>query len=72
MKKASEKILQKYSRPWTGEEGKMDATLHRIEVKPDALPVILQPYRAGTHLRDEIEEQVKKMLMMNFIEPSDG
>eukprot|EP00170_Pyropia_yezoensis_P003512 contig_14663_g3522 len=50
----------------------MDATLHRIQLKLDAKPVHLQPYRAGTHRRDEIEKQINKMLKMDVIELSDG
>eukprot|EP00170_Pyropia_yezoensis_P000216 contig_1425_g217 len=72
LKKALDKLLQKYRHLWSGELGKTDATLHRIQLKPDAKPVHLQPYRARPHRRDEIEKQVNKLLKIDVIEPSDG
>eukprot|EP00170_Pyropia_yezoensis_P000410 contig_2262_g411 len=72
LKEALEKLLQEHRHLWSGELGKMDGTLHRIQLKPDANPVHLQPYRAGPHRRDEIEKQITKMLKMDVTEPSDG
>eukprot|EP00170_Pyropia_yezoensis_P000413 contig_2263_g414 len=72
MKEALERRLQEHRHLWSGELGKVEATLHRIQRKPDAKPVHLQPYRAGPHRRDEIEKQINKMLEMDVIEPSDG
>eukprot|EP00170_Pyropia_yezoensis_P001128 contig_5117_g1132 len=72
LKEALEKLLQECRHLWSGELGKMDATLHRIQLKPDAMPAHLQPYRAGPHRRDEIEKQVNKMLKVDVFEPSDG
>lgn len=51
LKEALEKLLQEYGHLWTGELGKMNATLHRIELKPDAKPVHLEPYGVGLHRR---------------------
>eukprot|EP00170_Pyropia_yezoensis_P000121 contig_1019_g122 len=72
LKEALEKLLREERHLWSGELGKMDATLHRIQLKPDAKPVHLEPYRAGQHRRDEIEKHVNKMLKMDVTEPSDG
>jgi len=52
--------------------GEIKATTHHIQLKPDAKPVYSAPCRAGPHRRPEIEKQVKKMLDLGAIEPSDA
>jgi len=57
---------------WSGKLGELKATTHHIQLKLDAMPVYSAPYRAGPHRRLQIEKQVRKMLDLGVIEPSDA
>ena len=46
--------------------------VHRIELIPDAKPSFQQPYRAGPAQRKLEEEEIKKMLDLKVIEPSNS
>ena len=65
-------LLDEFKGMWSGRLGELKATTHHIQLKPDAKPVYSAPYRAGPHRRQEIEKQVKKMLDLGVIEPSDA
>ena len=40
-------MLSGFKNIWSGGLGKIDATKHRIELKPGARPIYRAPYRAG-------------------------
>jgi len=65
-------LLDEFAGLWSGKLGELKATTHRIQLQPDARPVYSASYRAGPHRLEEIEKQVKKMLDMGVIEPSDA
>jgi len=65
-------LLDQFKGMWSGKLGELKATTHHIQFKPDSKPVYSAPYRAGPHPRLEIEKQVKKMLDLGDIEPSDA
>jgi len=65
-------LLDQFNGMRSGNLGELKATTHHIKLTPDAKPVYSAPYRAGPHRRLEIEKQVKKMLDLGVIEPSDA
>jgi len=65
-------LLDQFKGMWSGTVGELKESMHHVQLKPDAKPVYSAPYRAGPHLHMEIEKQVKKMLDMGVIEPSDA
>jgi len=65
-------LLNQFKGMWSGKLGELKATTHHIQLKPDAKPVCSALYRAGPHRSLEIEKQVKKMLDLGVIEPSDA
>jgi len=65
-------LLDQFKGMWSGKLGELKATTHHIQLKPEAKPVYSAPYRAGPHRRLEIEKQVKKMLDLGVMEPSDA
>jgi len=65
-------LLNQFEGMWSGKQGELKATTHHFQLKPDAKPVYSDPYRSGPHRRREIEKQVKKMLELGVIEPSDA
>jgi len=65
-------LLDQFTGKWSETLGVLKDTSHHIQLKPDAKPAYSAPYRAGPHCRLEIEKQVKKMLDLGVIEPSDA
>jgi len=63
-------LLDQFKGMWSGKLGELKTTTHHIQLKPDAKPVYSAPYQAGPHRRREIEKQLKKMLDLGVIEPS--
>jgi len=55
-----------------GTLGSIDATVHRVEIRPVTKPIRLQPYRAGHYARDMIREEVNRMLEAKVVRPSTG
>ena len=55
---------------WDGHIGTINLAKHRIELKEGSKPVYQQPYRAGPHQRQLEEEEIKKMLDADVIEPA--
>jgi len=65
-------LLDQIKRMRSGKLVELKATTHHIQLKPDAKPLYSAPYRAGPHRRLEIEKQVKKMLDLGVIAPSNA
>jgi len=65
-------LLDQFKGMWSGKLGELKATRHRNQLKQDAKPVYSAPYRDGNHRRLDIEKQVKEMLDLGVIEPSDA
>ena len=65
-------LLDQFKGMWSGKLGELKATTHHIQLKPGAKPVYSTPYRDGPHRCLEIEKQVKHMLYLVVIEPSDA
>jgi len=65
-------LLDQFKGMWSGKPEELKATTHHIQLQPDAKPVCSASYRALPHRRLEIEKQVKKMLYLGVIEPSDA
>ena len=63
-------MLKKYESMWNGSLGKISVTEHRIQLKDDAQPVHLQPYRAGPKAREFETAEVQRMLDNDVIEPA--
>ena len=70
VQKKARKMLQKYDMMWNGTLGKISVTEHRIQLKPDASPVHLQPYRAGPKAREFEHDEVQRMLTDSVVEPA--
>ena len=52
---------------WSGRLGRIDATKHRIELKPGASPIYQAPYRGGPV---SCEKEIDRMLRAGVIEPT--
>jgi len=63
-------ILKTDSSMWDGTLGVIRATEHAIVTPPDALPLRAQTYRTGPFKRQNISDQINKMLKLNVIAPS--
>ena len=55
---------------WNGHLGEINATQHRITLKPEYVPTRQPPYRAGHESREIITAQVNKMPQAGVIEPA--
>eukprot|EP00173_Palmaria_palmata_P000458 Plantae.Rhodophyta-Palmaria_palmata.ctg1209.p1 GENE.Plantae.Rhodophyta-Palmaria_palmata.ctg1209~~Plantae.Rhodophyta-Palmaria_palmata.ctg1209.p1 ORF type:complete len:666 (+),score=133.55 Plantae.Rhodophyta-Palmaria_palmata.ctg1209:1587-3584(+) len=62
-------VLRPYSSLWDGKLGTIDGVKHRIDTG-DASPVWSMPHRAGPAQRDIEKAEVKRMLELDVIEPS--
>jgi hypothetical protein len=60
--------LRSFANMWDGHLGKIDAVQHHIVT--EGPQVASQPYRAGPTARDNINDEVDRMLSLDFIEPS--
>jgi len=65
-------LLEQFKGTWSRKLRQLEATTHHIQLKAHAKPVFSGPYRARPHCRQEIAKQVKKMLDLGVIEPSDA
>jgi len=66
------RVLSLLEKAWPtcgGHLGAINATEHRIELKPGSKPVRLNPYRMGPRTRERIRTQVGRMLKLKVIEP---
>ena len=64
--------LDQFRGLWSGILGMLNDTTHHIQLKQNAKPVYSAQYRAGPHRSREIEKQVKTVLNLGVIEPSDA
>ena len=62
--------LEKHAPVFEGKLGTIEATEHRIHLKPGTDPVRMQPYRAGPDKREKIREQIEYQLAAGIIEPA--
>ena len=70
VEKSAREMLRKYEEMWNGSLGKISVTEHRIQLRPDAQPVHMQPYRAGPKAREFENAEVQHMLKDTVIEPA--
>lgn len=63
-------MLGKYSDIWSGHLEKLEATEHRIELKPGMKPAHHMPYKQGLPIRDKREEDARDQLDKGVIETS--
>ena len=63
-------MLSEFKDIWSGRLGKIDATKHRIALKPGARPIYQAPYRAGPIAREKEKKEIDRMLRAGVIEPT--
>ncbi len=63
-------MLRKHERMWDGSLGTIEATYHRIEVRPCTRPVRQRAYRAGRRAPEVERAEVTRMLEHKVIRPS--
>ena len=62
-------MLSEFKDMWSGRLGRIDATKHRINLKPGARPIYQAPYRAGPIAREKEEKEIDRILRAG-IEPT--
>lgn len=67
-----QEILCKYIDVFSDKPGRAKVDGHSIKVTPDCTPRRLPPYRVPIALREEVDRQVKELLELGLIEPSDS
>ena len=55
-------MLAPYKDMWSGDLGKIRATEHNIDLKPDSRPLHQHPYRAGPESRKVLEDHINIQL----------
>ncbi|GBN10114.1 Retrovirus-related Pol polyprotein from transposon 297 [Araneus ventricosus] len=65
-------VLRKYSDVFSSKPGHAKVEGHSVRVTPDCCPKRLKPYRVPIALQDEVDRQIKELLELNLIEPSDS
>ena len=61
-------MLSEFKDMWSGRFGKIDATKHRIELKPGAMPIYQALYQAGPAAREKEKKEIDRMLRAGVIE----
>jgi hypothetical protein len=61
-------LLAKHRKMWDGRLGLVNATTHRIDLVPWAMPVHSQPYRAGPRASEAESAKLQRMLKAGVIE----
>ena len=64
------KMLAPHKDMWSGDLGKIWATEHRIDLKPNTRTVHQQPYRARAESRKALEDHINLLLAADLIEPA--
>ncbi|GBL77650.1 Transposon Ty3-I Gag-Pol polyprotein, partial [Araneus ventricosus] len=65
-------VLRKYSDVFSSKPGHAKVEGHSVRVTPDCCPKRLKPYRVPIALQDEVDRQIKELLELDLIEPSDS
>ncbi|GBO45566.1 Retrovirus-related Pol polyprotein from transposon 297 [Araneus ventricosus] len=65
-------VLRKYSDVFSSKPGRAMVEGHSVRVTPDCCPKRLKPYRVPIALQDEVDRQIKELLELDLIEPSDS
>ena len=55
---------------WSGDLGKIRATEHKIDLKPDTRSLHQHPYRVGTESLKVLEDHINLQLAADVIEPA--
>ena len=55
---------------WSGDLGKIRATEHNINLKPNTIPLHQHPYRAGPESHKVLEDHINLQLAADVIEPA--
>jgi transposase InsO family protein len=63
-------MLDRHAAMWSGKLGEITITEHAIDLKPDARPVAVPPYRAGPKTRELEQAEVDRQLRDGVIEPA--
>ena len=64
-------MLRPFQEMWRpGRVGRVNVTQHHIDIKEGARPQYSQPYRAGPHARQVIQNTIDEMLAQDIIEPA--
>ena len=63
-------MLSEFKDMWSGCLSKIDATKHRIELKPGATPIYQAPHRAGPIAPEKEKKEIDRMLRAGVIEPT--
>ncbi|GBN70331.1 Retrovirus-related Pol polyprotein from transposon 297 [Araneus ventricosus] len=65
-------VLRKYSDVFSSKPGHAKVEGHSVRVTPDCCPKRLKPYRVPIALQEEVDRQIKELLELDLIEPSDS
>ncbi|GBN00767.1 Pro-Pol polyprotein [Araneus ventricosus] len=65
-------VLRKYSDVFSSKPGHAKVEGHFVRVTPHCCPKRLKPYRVPMALQDEVDRQIKELLELDLIEPSDS
>ena len=63
-------MLAPYKDMWSGDLGKIRATEHNIDLKPDTRPLHQHPHRAGPESRKVLEDNINLQLAADVIKPA--
>ncbi|GBN20764.1 Retrovirus-related Pol polyprotein from transposon 297 [Araneus ventricosus] len=63
---------RKYSDVFSSKPGHAKVEGHSVRVTPDCCPKRLKPYGVPIALQDEVDRQIKELLELDLIEPSDS
>ena len=63
-------MLKRHASMWSGKLGEINITEHAIDLKPDARPIAVPPYRAGPKTRELEQAEVDRQLRDGVIEPA--
>ncbi|GBN65464.1 Retrovirus-related Pol polyprotein from transposon 297 [Araneus ventricosus] len=65
-------VLGRCSDVFSSKPGHAKVEGHSVRVTPDCCPKRLKPYRVPIALQDEVDRQIKELLELDLIEPSDS
>ncbi|GBM22534.1 Transposon Ty3-I Gag-Pol polyprotein [Araneus ventricosus] len=65
-------VLGKYSDVFSSKPGHAKVEGHSVRGTPDCCPKRLRPYRVPIALQNEVDREIKELLELDLIEPSDS